>query len=176
MRCFYVLKKRSSAKLSLNRDLSLNKVSLNRDCTVFSLQIWTRFVRQRCDPTFEKTIVFSSFFKQSKTKTKSTPLFAAAGGPCTPGSKEPSKCPNFSLNVIPNDYCRKFVKQLYENQAWLHRHWTKGKKLKSTKLWLISFKAQKHETINFKIILFMIMYIFFRFLAKRKWSKVNTYA
>ena len=34
MRCFYVLKKWSSAKLSLNRDLSLNKVSLNRDCTV----------------------------------------------------------------------------------------------------------------------------------------------
>ena len=29
MRCFYVLK-----KLSLNRDLSLNKMSLNRDCTV----------------------------------------------------------------------------------------------------------------------------------------------
>ena len=35
MRCFYVLKKWSSIKLSLNRDLSLNKVSLNRDCTVF---------------------------------------------------------------------------------------------------------------------------------------------
>ena len=34
MRCFYVLKKWSSAKLSLNRDLSLNKMSLNRDCTV----------------------------------------------------------------------------------------------------------------------------------------------
>ena len=34
MRCFYVLKKWSSAKLSLNWDLSLNKVSLNRDCTV----------------------------------------------------------------------------------------------------------------------------------------------
>ena len=34
MRCFYVLKKWSSAKLSLNRGLSLNKVSLNRDCTV----------------------------------------------------------------------------------------------------------------------------------------------
>ena len=37
MRCFYVLKKWSSAKLSLNCDLSLNKVSLNRDCTVLSL-------------------------------------------------------------------------------------------------------------------------------------------
>ena len=37
MRCFYVLKKWSSAKLSLNRDLSLNKMSLNRDCTVFSI-------------------------------------------------------------------------------------------------------------------------------------------
>ena len=36
MRCFYVLKKWSFAKLSLNRDLSLNKVSLNRDCTVSS--------------------------------------------------------------------------------------------------------------------------------------------
>ena len=34
MRCFYVLKKWSSTKLSLNRDLSLNKMSLNRDCTV----------------------------------------------------------------------------------------------------------------------------------------------
>ena len=34
MRCFYVLKKWSSAKLSLNRDLSLNKMSLNRVCTV----------------------------------------------------------------------------------------------------------------------------------------------
>ena len=34
MRCFYVLKKWSSAKLSLNRDLSLNKMSLNRDCNV----------------------------------------------------------------------------------------------------------------------------------------------
>ena len=34
MRCFYVLKKWSSAKLSLNRDLSLKKMSLNRDCTV----------------------------------------------------------------------------------------------------------------------------------------------
>ena len=34
MRCFYVLKKWSSAKLSLNRDFSLNKVSLNPDCTV----------------------------------------------------------------------------------------------------------------------------------------------
>ena len=34
MRCFYVLKKWSSAKLSLNRDLSLNKMSLNQDCTV----------------------------------------------------------------------------------------------------------------------------------------------
>ena len=34
MRCFYELKKWSSAKLSLNRDLSLNKMSLNRDCTV----------------------------------------------------------------------------------------------------------------------------------------------
>ena len=37
MKCFYVLlKKWSSAKLSLNRDLSLNKVSLNRDCTVIN--------------------------------------------------------------------------------------------------------------------------------------------
>ena len=36
MRCFYVLKKWSFAKLSLNRDLSLNKMSLNRDCTVLS--------------------------------------------------------------------------------------------------------------------------------------------
>ena len=34
MRCFYVLKKWSSAKLSLNRDLSLNKKSLNQDCTI----------------------------------------------------------------------------------------------------------------------------------------------
>ena len=34
MRCFYVLKKWSSAKLSLNWDLSLNKVSLNWDGTV----------------------------------------------------------------------------------------------------------------------------------------------
>ena len=30
----------SSAKMSLNRDLSLNKVSLNQDCTVFFLLIW----------------------------------------------------------------------------------------------------------------------------------------
>ena len=35
MRCSYALKKWSSAKLSLNRDLSLNKLSLNRDCTVY---------------------------------------------------------------------------------------------------------------------------------------------
>ena len=34
MRCFYVLKKWSPTKLSLNRDLSLNKMSLNWDCTV----------------------------------------------------------------------------------------------------------------------------------------------
>ena len=34
MRCLYVLKKWSSEKLSVNRDLSLNKVSLNRDCTI----------------------------------------------------------------------------------------------------------------------------------------------
>ena len=39
MRCFYVLKKWSSAKLSLNRDLSLNKVSLNRDCTVLYYKV-----------------------------------------------------------------------------------------------------------------------------------------
>ena len=38
MRCFYVLKKRSPAKLSLNRDLSLDKVSLNQDCTVLRNQ------------------------------------------------------------------------------------------------------------------------------------------
>ena len=37
MRCLYVLKKWSSAKLSLNWYLSLNKMSLNRDCTVPSL-------------------------------------------------------------------------------------------------------------------------------------------
>ena len=34
MRCFCVLKKWSSAKLSLNPDLSLNKMSLNWNCTV----------------------------------------------------------------------------------------------------------------------------------------------
>ena len=34
MRYFYVPKKWSSAKLSLNPDLSLNKMSLNWDCTV----------------------------------------------------------------------------------------------------------------------------------------------
>ena len=39
MRCFYVVKKWSSANLSLNRDLSLNKMSLNRDCTVLSIQM-----------------------------------------------------------------------------------------------------------------------------------------
>ena len=38
MRCFYVLEKWSSAKLSLNRDLSLNKMSLNRDCTGFFMK------------------------------------------------------------------------------------------------------------------------------------------
>jgi hypothetical protein len=32
-------KKMSSAKLSLNRDLSLNKVSLNRDCTVLNMYV-----------------------------------------------------------------------------------------------------------------------------------------
>ena len=37
MRCFYVLKKWSSEKLSLNRDLSLNNMSLNRDCTVLHI-------------------------------------------------------------------------------------------------------------------------------------------
>ena len=37
MRCFYVLKKWSSTKLSLNRDLSLNKMSLQRDCTVLEI-------------------------------------------------------------------------------------------------------------------------------------------
>ena len=44
MRCFYVLKKWSSAKLSLNRDLSLNKVSLNRDCTVLKVSEILRVV------------------------------------------------------------------------------------------------------------------------------------
>ena len=40
MRCFYVLKKWSSAKLSLNWYLSLNKMSLNRDCTVNKSYLW----------------------------------------------------------------------------------------------------------------------------------------
>ena len=36
---FLCTKKWSSAKLSLNRDLSLNKVSLNRDCTVLNMYV-----------------------------------------------------------------------------------------------------------------------------------------
>ena len=36
MRCFYVLKNWSSAKVSLNRGLSLNKMSLNRGSTVLA--------------------------------------------------------------------------------------------------------------------------------------------
>ena len=36
---FYLRKKWTSAKLSLNRGLSLNKMSLNRDCTVFAI-LW----------------------------------------------------------------------------------------------------------------------------------------
>ena len=44
MRCFYVLKKWFSAKLSLNRDLSLNKMSLNRDCTVHSNLVIRNFL------------------------------------------------------------------------------------------------------------------------------------
>ena len=40
MRCFYVLKKWSSTKLSLNCDLSLNKVSLNWDSTVCRFTEW----------------------------------------------------------------------------------------------------------------------------------------
>ena len=38
---FKVKKKWSSAKLSLNRDLSLNKMSLNRDCTVLYAKLLT---------------------------------------------------------------------------------------------------------------------------------------
>ena len=41
MRCFSVVKKIwSSEKLSLNRDLSLNKVSLNWDCTVLIIYVY----------------------------------------------------------------------------------------------------------------------------------------
>ena len=47
MRCFYVLKKWSSAKLSLNPDLSLNKVSLNRDCTVHTVHLKEK-ERKKC--------------------------------------------------------------------------------------------------------------------------------
>ena len=50
MRCFYVLKKWSSAKLSLNRDLSLNKMSLNRDCTVQIIFPTTILPRIKCHP------------------------------------------------------------------------------------------------------------------------------
>ena len=56
MRCFYVLKKWSSAKLSLNRDLSLNKMSLNWDCTVLMIDS----IRKKSTSTYNRNLrVFS---------------------------------------------------------------------------------------------------------------------
>ena len=48
MRCFYVVKKWSSAKLSLNRGLSLNKMSLNRECTVLMYYLGTESIDDEC--------------------------------------------------------------------------------------------------------------------------------
>ena len=56
MRCFYVLKNWSSSKLSLNRDLSLNKMSLN-EIALYSLLRFFKFpynfcgdFRRTCNP------------------------------------------------------------------------------------------------------------------------------
>ena len=72
MRCFYVLKKWSSAKLSLNRDLSLNKMSLNRDCTVLLillliLNCLTGLMKYAIDLDFDHVDWLEGVNKEHKT-------------------------------------------------------------------------------------------------------------
>ena len=68
MRCFYVLKKWSSAKLSLNRDLSLNKMSLNQDCTVLFIPAILFYVTKprlnRFKPIFTQVRPWALFILQ----------------------------------------------------------------------------------------------------------------
>ena len=75
MRCFYVLKKWSSAKLSLNRDLSLNKMSLNRDCTVFFLgwadTIYRNHEQCRCGNHEKYARIYHSLIKKEINKKQS---------------------------------------------------------------------------------------------------------
>ena len=73
MRCFYVLKKWSSAKLSLNWDLSLNKMSLNRDCTVLYPKDYKNSNESDTFLFFGSIEIFSNFeflFFMDKANTK----------------------------------------------------------------------------------------------------------